>query len=420
MIALVDCNNFYASCERVFRPWLNGKPVVVLSNNDGCVIARSQEAKDLGIEMGWPAFLHEKFFEQHQVNVFSSNYALYGDISGRVTSILKEYTPDIEVYSIDESFLDFKNRKLPDTLEQTATSIKNNVRDCTGIPVCVGIAVTKSLAKAANRYAKKMRKNEGYYIIDSEEKRLEVLKWLSVGDIWGIGRQYTKVLEQMGVKNAYSFTNLPADWVKKHMTIVGLRLYQELKGLACYSLEIEVARKRAIGSAKSFGSPLTEMNDIEEALAEYTTNVAAKLRKDKSACRRVEVFLQTNPFREEQPQYFNAKSKSLPVATNFTNELIKHAIFLLRRIYRKGFKYKKVGVLLTDIIPETHIQFNMFGKLDRPKLDLLQKTIDSVNLRMGKSVLRSAKLGYARTWRLKQERITPLYTTRKTDILVIQ
>lgn len=419
MIALVDCNNFYASCERVFQPWLNGKPVVVLSNNDGCVIARSQEAKDLGIEMGWPAFQYEDFFERKGVHVFSSNYALYGDISGRVTSVLRDYTPDIEVYSIDESFLDFKNRKLPCSLEETAASIRRNVRECTGIPVCVGVAATKSLAKAANRYAKKMRKSDGYYIIDTEEKRIEVLRWLPVSDIWGIGRQYATALKQIGVEDAYGFTLLPADWVKKRMTIMGLRLYQELKGLPCHSLEIETARKKGIGSAKSFGSPLTELPDIEEALAEYTTNVAAKLRKDKSACRRVEVFLQTNPFREGEPQYFNAKSRLLPVATNFTTELIKHALFLLRRVYRKGYRYKKVGVMLTDIIPEDHIQFNMFGKLDRPKLDTLQKTIDRINLRLGKSVIRSAKLGYNRTWRLKQERITPMYTTRTSDILIV-
>ncbi|MEK9612930.1 MAG: Y-family DNA polymerase [Flavobacteriaceae bacterium] len=262
MFALVDCNNFYASCERVFQPQWEGKPVVILSNNDGCVIARSNEAKALGIPMGAPAFQYKSLFQQKKVKVFSSNYPLYGDMSSRVMRILEQYTPNVEVYSIDEAFLQFKGFDLFD-LEQEGHRMRKQVRQWTGIPVSVGMAPSKALAKIANKIAKKFtEKTKGVYCIDTEEKRIKALKWTSIGDVWGIGRKHCKRLKAIGVDNAWKFTLLPDDWVRKHMSILGLRLKKDLQGLPSIQQEEITPHKKGIATTRSYEGTLSLYSDL--------------------------------------------------------------------------------------------------------------------------------------------------------------
>lgn len=290
MFALIDCNNFYASCERVFRPDLVGKPVVVLSNNDGCVIARSNEAKDLGIPMGAPAFEFQKLFDKHKVNVFSSNFALYGDMSSRVMEILSTYSPDMEIYSIDEAFLEFKGYDFFD-LEEMGKKMKNQVEQWTGIPISVGFATTKALAKVANRIAKKFpERTNGVYLIDSEDKRVKALKWLKIEDVWGVGRRHARRLHEKNIFTAFQFTYLDDSWVKKHMSIVGLRLKRELQGVPTLQLE-EVQPKKNIATTRTFDGNYTDYQLIRERVASFAVSCAEKLRRQGSCCRSLMVFI---------------------------------------------------------------------------------------------------------------------------------
>jgi DNA polymerase V len=360
MYALVDCNNFYASCERVFNPSLIGRPVVVLSNNDGCVIARSNEAKELGIEMGAPAFLIEDFLKKNNVAVYSSNYALYGDMSKRVYDTLNTFTPEIENYSIDESFLNLHGFELLGDLTEYGHKIKRTVYRNTGIPVSVGIAYTKTLAKLANHISKKNKEHNGCYVIDSEEKRLNALKSVPVGKVWGIGGQYAKLLQTKGIETAYHFTQVPKSWVKDKMSIVGVRTLMELQGTPCIELETAPPAKKGICVARSFGEMQTEYTVIEEAVANFASSIAYKLRKQSSCAGSMQVFLHTNIHRKDLAQCYRTRTVLMPVPTNSSTEIVKYALWGLKSIFRQGYHYKKAGVIVSGIVPENTIHTNSF------------------------------------------------------------
>lgn len=420
MIALVDCNNFYASCERLFKPSLDGKPVVVLSNNDGCVIARSNEAKEIGIEMGAPAFMIEDFLATHNVSVFSSNYTLYGSLSNRVMNTLQSFAPKTEVYSIDEAFLDLSELKYQD-LFQLGQTIRETVRNHVGIPVTIGIAPSKTLAKMSNRFAKKERKNIGVYCAQEQWQIDELLAYTAIGDVWGIGGQHGRRLKWMGIKTAADFVEkLNPDWIRKNMSVVGERMYNELKGIPSIEWEEIVKPKKVICIARSFGKMLSEKKDIQEALANYAAGCAAKLRKQESCAGTITILIQTNIHRTQDKQYARSITLHMPVATSSSSEIITHAMKGLDMIYRTGYNYKKTGVIVSDIIPETQVQQSFFDTADRSKGAQVMKSLDAVNNRFGTNLVRYAAQGYSRNWKLRQERLSPCYTTNINQVFTIK
>lgn len=418
MFALIDCNNFYASCERVFRPDLQGKPIVVLSNNDGCVIARSNEAKAIGIPMGAPAFQYQELFNKHGVQVFSANFALYGDMSKRVMDILADYSPDIEIYSIDEAFLkldgfDFFN------LQEHGKSMRHKVLKWTGIPISVGMAPTKALAKVANRIAKKYPEQTGsVHIIDSEEKRIKALKWLKIEDVWGIGRKHAKRLNNIGVITAFDFTQLDDQWVKKNMAIVGLRLKHDLQGIPTLDLE-EPEAKKNIATTRSFEKNYTELEELSERVATFAVSCAEKLRKQNSCCNSLMVFIHTNGHRKDLPQYSRNIVVKLPYPTNSSIELAKFATQALKHIFKKGYHYKKAGVIVQDFTPATLPQLNIFENSNERHHSLM-KAIDVINNSFGQQKIRLASQDLKRVWKMKQEKLSPCYTTRLSDIITVK
>ena len=414
MIALVDCNNFYASCERAFNPNWNNRPVVVLSNNDGCVIARSNEAKALGIKMGVPAYQIKNEIERYGIGVFSSNYTLYGDMSNRVMTMLSSYSPNIEVYSIDECFLDFSGFERYN-LKEYGEEIVRTVSKGTGIPVSMGIAPTKTLAKVANKFAKKYKGYKGVCIIDTEEKRIEALKRTEIGDVWGIGHRYTKRLALYGVSTAYDFAQMPKAWVRQQMTVVGERTWKELNGEPCIDLELVTPDKKQICTSRAFGEAISEIEGLEEAVSSYASICAGKLRKQRSCAQALMVFIHTNNFREDLPQYFQNCVVKLPLPTNNTPEIVHYALIALRNIYRKGYFFKKAGVIIIDIVPDSAIQQNMFDNVDRERQKKLMKVVDRLNSGFNRNNLTLAVQGGRRKWKLKQELLSPCYTTRMSD-----
>ena len=418
MYALVDCNNFYASCERAFNPLLNGKPVVVLSNNDGCVIARSNEAKELGIPMGALAFEYADLFKEKEVHVFSTNFPLYGDMSKRVMTILTNYTPDIEVYSIDEMFLKLKGFEHYD-LREYGLKMKNEIQVKTRIPVCVGFAPTKALAKVANRIAKKFPNHfQGVYIIDSEEKRIKALKWLAVEDIWGVGRQYAKKLRTLGIKNALEFTLQSDYFVQKEMSIVGLRLKKQLEGLYYVDLE-ETKRKKNIANTRSFDKNIFEHDEIKERVSTFATRCAEKLRKEGSYCSEITVFIHTNFHRQDLKQYTNTLKIKLSQPSNSSITLAKTAIQALDKIFIQGFAYKKAGVIVGGISPQPYRQYSLFDN-ENEKHEKLMKAIDFLNKSLPNPVVKLGSQDFGRREKMKQEKLSPRYTTKWSEILEIE
>jgi len=417
MFALVDCNNFYASCERVFRPDLIGKPVVVLSNNDGCVIARSNEAKAVGVPMGAPAFEHEELFKKHNVHVFSANFPLYGDMSHRVMSILSEYTPEIEIYSIDEAFLKLQGFE-KFNLQTYGQEIQRRVVKWTGISVSVGIAPTKALAKVANRVAKKYAdKTNSVYIINSEEKRIKALKWLKVEDIWGIGRQHAKRLNAIKVNTAFDFTQLDDSWVKKNLSIVGLRLKHDLQGIPTLDLEIPQPKKN-IATTRSFEKNYTGIEQLNERVTTFAVSCSEKLRKQKSCCNSMMVFIHTNGHRHDLPQYNRNIVVKLPFPTNSSIELAKFAKQALGKIFRKGFHYKKAGVIVMDFSPENQKQLKIFENSNAKHVPLMQ-AIDKINASFGQHKIKLASQDLRKVWKMKQEKLSSRYTTNLNEIITI-
>ncbi len=418
MFALVDCNNFYASCERVFKPQLNGKPVAILSNNDGCVISRSDEAKNLGLPMGAPAFKYQDFFKQHNVHVFSSNYPLYGDMSNRVMTLLTRFTPDIEVYSIDEAFLKFTGFTNIDYVAY-GTEIKNRVYKCTGIPISIGIAPTKALAKVANKIAKKYNNiTNGVYVIDSEEKRIKALKWITIQDIWGIGYGHSKRLEKQHVKTGLDFVNLPDQWVKSNMAITGLRLKKELQGINTLDLEFPKTKK-AIATTRSFEYTYSDLDNIKERIATFAASCAEKLRKQHSCCNMIIVFLRSDKHKKNAPQHNKSLAITLPHPTNSSIMLVKYAVQAVTQIYKPAIAYKKAGVIVCGLTPANNRQLSLFA-LEDGKHSNLMKAIDFINRKTGEHKVKIASQDLTRTWKMRQEHLSPRYTTNINDIIVVK
>ena len=418
MFALVDCNNFYASCERVFDPRLEDRPIVVLSNNDGCVIARSNEAKALGIAMGEPAFQKEKVYAKHNVAIFSSNFALYGDMSQRVMRTLAQHSAAMEIYSIDEAFLECSGLSA-DELDRFGIHLRKTVKQWTGIPVSIGVAPTKTLAKVANHIAKRLPDNSGVCVLTKEETIEYCLKKLPVEKLWGVGRRYALFLRSWGINTAWDLRRMPEGWVKENMTVVGLRLQKELKGEPCIPLEDQPQKKKEICTSRSFGTMVTELDELKQAVSMYATRCAEKLRTQNSCTNLVNVFLHTNPFRPDLPQYKNVRLVRLPVASNSTLNIVQAALGGLRSIYRAGYQYKKAGVIVSGLVPSNTIQYNLFHPTDEDRHMRLMSAMDTVNDREGRDVLRIAEQGFARRWTLRQERLSPCYTTRWADFMTI-
>ncbi len=419
MFALVDCNNFYVSCERVFNPKLNEKPVVVLSNNDGCAISRSNEAKTLGIPMGAPAFKYEKIFRENDVKVFSSNFPLYGDMSSRVMSILSKFTPSIEIYSIDEAFLKFEGFENYN-LESYCQEIKDVVLKWTGIPISIGIAPTKALTKVANRIAKKFpNQTKGVYLISSEEKRIKALKWLNISQVWGIGFRHAKRLRNIKINTAYNFTNLEDGWVRRNMSVVGLRLKKELEGESVLDLEEVRNLKKAIATTRSFEGTITNYEKIKERISTFAICCAEKLRSQNSNCNSIYVFVRSNKFQKNKPQYRNGILMTIPFSTNSNMIISKYAIEGLKKIFKKGIYYKKAGTIVMGLESSNNHQLNLFENEDK-KHKYLMKTIDFIQKKEGQSKIKLASQDLKKRWKMKQEKLSPNYTCKIQDIITVK
>jgi DNA polymerase V len=418
MYALVDCNNFYASCQRVFRPELAGKPVVVLSLNDGCVISLSNEAKVLGLHVGSPAWQNTQLFTDHGVHVFSANFPLYGDMSNRVMTILGEFSPHVEIYSIDEAFLNLARLKETD-FQPWCQRMRQRVLRCTGIPISVGLAPTKTLAKAANRIAKKFPdQTGGVHLIDSEERRLKALKWLKVEDVWGIGRRHAKRLKAMDVHTAHDFTQLSDGWVLKHMAIVGLRLKHELLGKPSQDLHAPETKKN-IATTRSFEHLYTELEQLKERVSTFAIACGEKLRKQGSCAHAIMVMIDTNWMREDLPQYSRSIVIRLPFPTNSSIELSKFATQALAQIFQPGYHYKRAGVVVTDLCPEDRLQLNIFENR-HPQHAALMKAMDRINQHWGQHTIKLASQDQQRMWIAKQEMLSPGYTSRLSDVIAVR
>jgi len=415
MYALIDCNNFYASCERVFNPSLVGKPVVILSNNDGCVIARSNEAKAVGVPMGAPAFEYKYLFERQGVAVFSANFALYGDMSKRVMTILSDYAPTQEIYSIDECFLDLSNMLVD--LQEHGLKMRKQVLQWTGIPVSVGIGPTKALAKVANRIAKKFtERTGGSYVIDTEEKRINALKWLAVEDVWGIGRRNAKKLHARGVKTAYDFSLLSRSVVMNTMTIVGARLQDELNGIPTLEME-PVELKQSIATTRTFENEYRKYDEVKERVCTFAVSCAQKLRQQHSLCTKVEVFIQSSRFREGDAQYANSVVVKLPFPTSSSIEIVNFAVQGLDVIFKIGIGYKRAGVVLMEFVPDNEYQPSLFFN-SNPKHARLMQVMDTLNDKYGTKVRLAAM--DKRTHKMHQERLSPKYTTSLKEIIHVK
>ena len=421
-IALVDCDNFYVSCERVFTPRLKEKPVVVLSNNDGCIVARSQEAKALGIPMGAPFFQYQKLIQDHEVQVYSSNYALYGDMSRRVMETLKCFSPKVEIYSIDEAFLDLAGFSDKNLIEY-GNLIRNTVKKNIGIPVTIGIALTKVLAKIATRIAKKEKTLNGVFDITPHPDKIdELLATIPVEDVWGIGSQYAILLNSQGILTARDLKYAPPKWIQKHLTIVGLRILRELNEEPCIPLEEAPPAKKGIACSRSFGRPLDTLEKIIEAISEYVSRAAQKLREQNSVASLLQVYLSTNRFKQG-PQYANLITSKFLTPTSFTPELIRQAQECVKQIFKAGYQYQKAGVFLSGIIPQSQRQLSLFSQenlKERNKKNELMATLDKVNKRWGSDSLQVASQGTTKTWKMNQSFTSPHYTTRWQEIPMVR
>ena len=418
MFALIDCNNFYASCERVFNPALIGKPIVVLSNNDGCVIARSNEAKKMGIKMGAPAFQSQSLFKLHQVTVFSANFALYGDMSNRIMTLLQAYCTDIEIYSIDEAFLKLTGFEKYLDIQEYGIHIQKKILQCTGIQVSIGIAATKSLAKLANKIAKKFpQKTNNVYVINDAIKIEKALKWLPIEDVWGIGKQHSKRLKAFSIHTAQDFVLYNKMCIKKWMGIVGYRLQRDLSGLPTLDLET-LQSKKSISVTRSFEKNYTELTQLQERICTFAVSCAEKLRKEKKHCNTMMVFIHTNPFKKDTPQYSKNMVLSLPYPSNSNITLSKIAQEALIQIFKPNYAYKKAGVIVMDFTNEHQYQLQLFNN-ENPKHPTLMKAIDNINHQYGSHTIKLANQNIKKMWTMKQEMLSPKYTTKLSDIIKI-
>ncbi len=418
IFALVDCNNFYVSCERVFNPSLEGRPVIVLSNNDGCAVARSNEAKALGIGMGTPYFKVENIVKKHNVKVFSSNYTLYADMSQRVVNVLNDFTPNLEIYSIDESFLSFNRHKNID-LTDYAKNIRSRVKKWTGLPVSIGIAPTKTLAKIANKLAKKNPMCQGVFNITNHSRIDDFLESVGVEDVWGVGPAYSKLLKYHRIHTALKLRDTNEDWIRKHMTVIGLRTVWELKGISCIGLEDVTPDKKEIVSSRSFGRPVETRKELEEAVSSYVTRAAEKLRSQNSIASYVTTFIETNRYKDE-PQYNNSATARLSIPTDYTPELIENAHICLDRIYKSGYRFKKAGVMLGGIVPSNEVQLNLLVKQDRSRDKKIMDALDEINLTWGTDTVKYASSGLEPKWKMRRRMMSPRYTTCWDELAVVR
>ena len=454
MIGLADCNNFYCSCERVFRPDLIGKPVVVLSNNDGCIIARSEEAKALGYKMGDPFYQVKEKLEAEGVAIFSSNYTLYGSLSNRVMSMLSHYSPLIDQYSIDESFFevdssmaesffweylkkastspDYESSDCKSLLHQYGARISADVLRAVGIPISIGIAETKTLAKIGSKFAKKYKGYQGCCLIDTDERRRKALSLFPVEDVWGIGRQIARKLDYMGIRTAAQFADKKESWVRSHFNITTVRTWKELNGESCISIE-ELPQKKSICTSRSFADEgITDKNVIEEAVANFAVRCTEKLRRQGSVCQGITVFAWTSRFNENVPEYTIHDSLILPIATNAQDEIVGAALTILRASYPKpmvdsrpdrpgmSFNFKKAGVILWQISPDSPRQQDLFDPIDRSKQKALMEAIDAINRKNGYGTIRQAVQGNGCRFDLKREYMSKRFTTDINEILKVK
>ncbi len=415
MLALADCNNFYASCERVFEPRLENCPIVVLSNNDGCIIARSNEAKALGIKMGAPFFEIRQMLKRHHVTVRSSNYALYGDMSQRVMSVLSDFTPNIEVYSIDEAFLDLSGFPLPD-LGNHVQTIQRHVEQWTGVPVSIGVARTKTLAKIANRRAKKFHLNTGTLVLDDSHEIEEALEHTEVGDVWGIGWRYARMLNQHGITTALHLRDARDSWIRQRMGVVGLRTVMELRGTLCLDMETQPPDKKSIMVSRMFSRQVLILDELREAVSTYADRAAEKLRHAGMVTNGIRVFIETSRHGTAKKQYANSAGAAFPAPTDHTGEIGKAALAGLGRIYRPGYGYKKAGVLLFDLVRQERQQLSLFFPAPPERAGRAMMALDTVNGRFGRGTLRYGSSGIKRGWHMKQSFRSPHYTTNWQDL----
>ena len=404
-IALVDCNSFYVSCERLFNPKIHKKAVVVLSNNDGCVISRSKEAKDLGIKMGEPFFKVKDLVKKNKVKVFSSNYALYGDLSRRVMKVLKTFSPKVEIYSIDEAFIDlsFMDEK---GIEDYGNEIRTRVLKWTGIPTSVGIASTKTLSKVANHIAKKDKKGVVYLDQNIDEK----LKKFPIEDIWGVGKQLAKFYRKNEIINAYDLKNVSNTWVKKGTNVLGAKTAMELRGITCIDLQVDQTKRKNCCVSRSFGRKVTEIQELEESIVTHCLNAAEKIRADDQTAKTITVFIRTSPFDKSKKYYSNSKSVDLAIKTNNSIELIKNAIKALNEIYKAGYKYQKAGIILSGLQDEKGGQENLLSPLLENKSKSLMKAIDYTNSKYGRYAISIARAGLNKGWKMRREHSSKIDT----------
>lgn len=416
MYGLCDCNNFFVSCERVFNPALNGKPVVVLSNNDGCIIARSNEAKALGLKMAEPLFKVKSTIERGNVKVFSSNYQLYGDMSNRVMITLKQLVEDIEIYSIDEAFLNFGNSK---NLETIGADIVKTVSRNTGIPVSLGIAPTKTLAKVASRLCKKYPKLNGCCIMYREEDIKKVLSKLDISDIWGIGRRHTKMLNENFIYTAIEFYNMSENWVKARMGITGVRTWLELHSIEAIEFNQTVSNKQSITVSRTFANEVTDIKAMSEAISTFISMGGEKLRKQNSLAGRLDLYITTNRHNSETPQYSQIDSVIFDTPTDSTLVLVKAASTLLNKIYRNGYNYKKGGIMLHNIVDNSNLQLNIFNPIDIAKHKAIMSAVDTLNSQHGNGAVKLASASLVENL-MNRNHLSKCYTTKWEDIIEIK
>jgi DNA polymerase V len=398
-LALVDCNSFYVSCERLFNPKIRRKPVVVLSNNDGCIISRSNEAKALGIKMGEPYFKAKDIIVKNKVEVFSSNYSLYGDLSRRVMRTLKRFNSEIEVYSIDEAFLDLSN--FPDQdVEKIGKEIRETVLQWTGIPTSIGIAKTKTLSKIANHIAKK--KQSGVTNLIGIDNLDPILEKVEINDIWGVGKQLTKFYQKNGIYNAKQLKNKSNTWIKKSSNVLGSRTAMELRGIPCINLEITSTKRKSCVVSRSFGKRIEKFQELKEAVANYCLNASEKIRSESLVAKAITVFVRTSPFQRNFGYYSNAKTIDFPIATNNSIEIVKIAVSILENIFKNGYQYQKAGVMLTGLYNDDGRK-NLFSSDRDEKMNNLMRSIDNTNYRYGRSTLSIASAGVQKKWNMKRE-----------------
>lgn len=418
IFALADCNSFYASCEKVFKPSLEGRPVIVLSNNDGCVIARTPEAKALGIAGFEPAFKYREIIEQHGVAVFSANFTLYGDLSSRVMATLRQFTPEMEIYSIDEAFLSLAGMNID--REAYCRNIRNVVKQWTGIPVSIGVGPTKTLAKLANRFAKKDPFTEGVLDLTDHPRLDGFLEKTEVKDIWGVGRKYSKFLNRYGIQNALQLSKADDNWIRRHMTVMGLRTVAELRGHPCIEGREIPPPKQCIMTSRSFGRDVHVKAELEQAAAEFTAMCAEKLRKQRSKASLLTVFIASNSFRDE-PQYSNSVTLGLSEPTDYTPRLLELANRGLKSIFRPGYSYKRAGVLLSGIGPRDTVQTDLLASCrESPGEYRVMQAVDAVNARLGRDTVKYAAAGIDRPWKMNQKKLSPRYTTSWADVPVVR